>query len=140
MTDAKKVTEAECAYLAGLIDQCGHVRIQREKRKTGTYRTLLLKLQGLSASGAAWLLQKFGPGISVTRPSGNEITFITRRAAVVCVHAYPYLLDMKESARLVTRFAASLGSKRVPMAPENVAIREEVDKQLAAIERRGGRR
>ncbi len=141
MIDEKKFTEADCAYLAGLMDQCARVKIQTQKRSTGLYQTISLRFTGLSEATSRWLLEKFGPGISVSRPLGGEITFVTRRAATICVHAYPYLIDMKAAARLVTRFATSLGQQKCPITPERLAVREEVERELRALERaRGGRR
>ena len=55
MGDPKKISEADCAYLAALIDQCGHVNVRTEKRRTSTYRTIFLKLQGLGDRTAEWL-------------------------------------------------------------------------------------
>ncbi len=141
MIDPKKITEADCAYLASLIDRCAKAKVRRESRRGTTYRTIILQFHGVSDEVTLWLGEKFGPLISVSRQAGNEITFVSKAAAQVCVHAYPYLLVMKDVARLVTRFASSLGTKHVPTSPENEAIRAEVDRELQAIDRgRGGRR
>lgn len=135
MSEPKKVTEADCAYLASLIDRCAKAKVRRERRRGTTYRTIVLQFSGVPDEVAIWLGEKFGPLISVPRQVGNEITFVSKTAAQVCVHAYPYLLVMKDVARLVTRFVSSLGTRRVPTSPENEAIRAEVDRELEAIER-----
>lgn len=141
MNEPKKITEADCAYLAALMDQCAQVKVQIQNRRSTKYQTLLLKFRGLGSETVAWLVATFGPAISFERSGGSEITFVTRRAAELCVHAYPYLLEMKGVARLVTRFAQSLGQNKSPITPERLAIRAEVTKELEALERaRGGRR
>jgi len=141
MSDPKKVTEADCAYLAALMDMCSEVRVQDQNRRGSKYQTMFLKFRGLGDATIQWLNEKFGHAISISRSEGSEITFVTRRAAELCVHAYPYLLEMKGVARLVTRFAQSLGQHKSPVTAERLAIRAEVARELQAMERaRGGRR
>jgi len=130
-----KLGEADCAYLAALLDNAASVEIKRGRRGKSVYRTLLLSISGLKGAAAKWLLEKFGPGHCYQTPEGMKVTYVTRRAAEVCVHAYPHLQAFKEHARLVTRFASSLGSFRTPLTPENVAIRVEVDRELQALQR-----
>ena len=141
MIEAPKVSETDCAYLAALLDTSGRVRVIREKRNGSVYRTLFLRIGGLTKDLASWVFSKFGPGRCETTPEGVEITYVSRAAAEICVHAYPYVRSFKERARLVTRFAASMSAKRTPLGPENVAIRAEVDRELQALDRAGrGRR
>ena len=141
MSEPRKITEADCAYLAALMDQSAQVKVQIQNRKGSTYQTLLLKFRGLGDATVAWMTERFGPAISFSRSEGSEITFVTRRAAELCVHAFPYLREMKGVARLVTRFAQSVGQNNTPVTPEKLAIRAEVAKELQALERaRGGRR
>lgn len=141
MIEEPKASETDCAYLAGLMDRAATVRIVRENRRRAIYRTLLLEIGGLTYETAEWMLEKFGPGHSVSDSKGVEITYVTRRAADICVQAYPYLQRFKKHAQLVTRFASSLGPKRIPLTSENVAIRAEVDNELTALDRGGrGRR
>ena len=137
MIEAPKVSETDCAYLAALLDSNGRVRVIREKRNGSTYRTLFLRIGGLTKDLATWVFSKFGPGRCETTSEGVEITYVTRAAAEICVHAYPYVLAFKERARLVTRFASSMGAKRTPMTSESIAIRAEVDRELQALDRGG---
>lgn len=141
MGDQKKFSEADCAYLAGLIDLAGRVRVQREVRGGETYRTLHLQFQDVQPETVAWLLTRFGAARCVLRPEGTEITYVTRRAAELFVHAYPHLIEMKRVATLVTKFASSVGPNRSPVSQEGKTLRAEVDEELQAFERsRGGRR
>jgi hypothetical protein len=141
MIEAPKHTEADCAYLAALLDLHGRVRVSSEKRNGSIYRTLFLRISGLAPANMAWIIDKFGAGKSGSTSDGLDITYVTRRAAEICVHAYPYLQVFKDHARLVTRFAASLGPNRTPITAENAAIRAEVDRELHALDwgRRGRR-
>lgn len=130
-----KLSEGDCAYLAALLDTHARVRVVSNKRSNGVYRTLTLTLASIPSEVASWVTAKFGPVESVSRLEGVDLTYVTRRAAELCVHAYPYLVAFKDIARLVTRFASTLGAKRIPMASENVAIRAEIDRELQALER-----
>ena len=141
MIEAPKVNETDCAYLAALLDQAGRVRVVREKRSGSVYRTLFLRIADLTREQAGWVLTKFGPGRSDKGPEGLGITFVTARAAEICVHVYPYLQVFKEHARLVTKFASSMGAKGLPLTTESLAIRAEVDREIVALGRSGkGRR
>ena len=141
MIEAPKVNETECAYLAAILDQCGRVRVVREKRNGSIYRTLFMRVTKLSKAQAGWVLSKFGPGRCDSTSEGLEITFVTAQAAEVCVHAYPYLQVFKEHARLITKFATTMGAKRLPLTTEHLAIRAEVDREILALDRAGkGRR
>ena len=141
MIEAPKVSETDCAYLAALLDQAGRVRVVREKRNGSVYRTLFMRLTRLSKEQAGWVLAKFGPGRCDSGSEGLEVTFVTGRAAEICVHAYPYLQVFKEHARLITKFATTMGAKRLPLTTQNLAIRAEVDKEIVALGRNGkGRR
>ena len=141
MIEAPKAAEADCAYLAALLDHSAKIEIKRGRRGRSIYRTLLLRVHGLSETVTHWLIEKFGPGHCYQSPEGAVVTYVTRRAAEICVQAYPYLQTFKDRARLVTRFASSLGAFRTPLSPENVAIRVAVDQELQALDRGGrGRR
>jgi hypothetical protein len=141
MGDQKKFTEADCAYLAGLIDLKGRVSVQRQQRSGEIYRSLFLQFHDLPDSIVEWLDAHFGPAACFSKPKEGEITYVTRRAAELFVHAYPYLVEMKRVATLVTKFASSVGPNRSPLSSEGKAIRAEVDQELQVFERsRGGRR
>ena len=141
MSEQQKFNEADCAYLAAVIDLRARVRIQREQRRNQTYRTLFLQLVDVPKPVADWIMERFGPARCVSRSEGVEITYVTLRAAEICVHAYPHLVAMKRVATLVTKFGSSIGPSRSPVSPEARAIREQVDRELQSIASgRGGRR
>lgn len=135
MIEAPKASETDCAYLAALLDHEGSVEIKRGRRGHTVYRTLLMYISGVSEETSKWLVEKFGAAHRYYGPEGVKVTYVTRRAAEICVQAYPYLRTFKERARLVTRFASSLGDFRIPLTSENIAIRVEVDMELQALER-----
>lgn len=134
MSESAKISETDCAYLAALIDHLGEVKIRSERRAGTVYRTLVLQLLPVQEDVADWIRSKFGFARSVWTPEGLRITFVTRKAAEICVHAYPYLFAKKAEARLVTRFAQSVGVKGSPITPEKEAIRTEVDRELRALQ------
>ena len=130
------ITEADCAYLAALIDERGTVRMRAEQRGTAIYRTIELRFFPIAKQTIEWMRAKFKGGRSVLGLEGAENTFVTRDAAVLCVHAYPYLIRKKIDARLVTRFAESMSEKGVRLTGDKNAIRVEVERQLEALQAR----
>ena len=141
MSEREKPTEADCAYLAALIDGRARVRVWGEKRGGSVYRKIELTLGPITLPQAEWLGSKFGGGRRVLGIEGKEnpsVTFVTTDAAMLCVHAYPYLLVMKRQAQLVNRFAQSLGGKGVRLTTDQAAIRSEVARELQMLERSGG--
>jgi hypothetical protein len=133
MIEPRKIAETDCAYLAALIDMKGSVRIRSERRENTRYRKIMLVIGPLPKETAAWISMKFRPGRTDCELEGEKITYFTRRAAELCVHAYPYLLRRKEEVRLLTRFAQSMSQKGSRLSGEQEQIRVEVEKDLGLL-------
>lgn len=101
--------ESQRAYFASLIDQRGHIIIERSRRSKGIYRSLRLVVKPLTSSVASWVSENFLGGKFIGNSDSCGLIYVTREAAAILAEVYPYLIEKREVAKLVFDFVRTVG-------------------------------
>lgn len=102
------ITALEWAYLAGIIDADGCIRIFAEKRKRAPSAINVLVTNG-DASLVRWLRDKLGGRVYARGPQRCwNVSWTAKKAVSILEGIYPFLIIKREQARLTMDFQALL--------------------------------
>ena len=132
--DLGKISEADGAFLAGLINRGGSIYVTGGKNGKDRYPQVCLKIRGLDED-VARRVKDLIPGTHVISGSntqwGNH--FVTQGAALALVEAHPYLSErLKKQAHYVFEFAKASPRRGTRITLEQRKVRE---KALEALRR-----
>jgi len=133
------ITELEWAYLAGVIDGEGCIRIQREKRKRASSNMSLIVTNG-DVSLVRWLRDKFEGKAhlkSSSRPCWN-VWWTAAKACYILENVYPFLIVKQKQARCALDFQSLLRDThrrgRQPVLTEaNLAQRDALIEAISIL-------
>jgi len=132
MIDGVRLSEADKAYFAGLIDTVGAIHVMREyHQKKVVRREIVLDLLGLRSAQVSWIVDR----IKGAREYRTGIRLVTRWAATALLQAMDYLVATKSEAGLVFKFASAVASKSSVLTQQQLEIRAQVDVELAALKK-----
>ena len=105
------ITREEWAYLAGVMDADGCIRIRGEKRKRAPSSLAVIVTNG-DASLVIWLRDRFGgkPYSRGTQRCWN-IWWTAKKAVYILEGIYPFLIVKQKQAELALAFQDLLGSR-----------------------------
>jgi hypothetical protein len=149
----RALSDAECAYLAGIIDGEGHVGLAHHPASSGKDKNHkyewwvpLVAVSNTDKRLLWWLTERFGGPVLVQKMNPNlaarkqayvwKVT--SQRAAVVLKAALPYLVLKQEQANIVLAFMethANVGRRGHELA--TIERRRGLVQQLRDLNRRG---
>ena len=153
MTNTTELTEAECGYIAGLIDGEGYIFIRfnpgdlsypKGHRKRWRTWHLGVTVSNTNAPVIEWVHEKFGGNLfrgPAPKPHQKPINCWTttgRNVVPALSAALPHMIIKKRQAEIALAFAATMrGTGRAGHTPEVTASREEWHREISALNRRG---
>jgi len=138
VSDSAKLSEADKAYFAGLVDANSAIHIDRRYRGGGLIsREIILRLNGLSKGQVDWVRARFKHGriIKSKNSDGHCLRFGTRWAATALVEVVGHVIAKAREVSLVFRFASAVGRSGRRLTEEQERVRAEVDQELTALKR-----
>lgn len=137
-------SEAELAYLAGIIDGEGTVSIGLRTNQQGNrYHTFILQVSSVDRPLTDWLCSTFGGSVGIHRQSRGNYRALhrwsvrSRQGEAILRAVLPYLLLKRPQAELVLRLRGTvcLGANR--LSDEVRAEREAIVAELRRLNWRG---
>ncbi len=128
----KEIDRLDCAYIAGLLDADGNIRINKQQTINGSTRyTMTARIANTDARLIMYLIDTVGGGVSEMKSS--ERKRICYGWSICAVAAYeflyqiaPFLVSKKEEAEIAMLFQ----SRRGAVGKHKTAIEKEVDEIL----------
>jgi hypothetical protein len=116
-----RISQADCAYLAGVIDGEGCIRIQRWRFDGETRYQLRLQVTNTSVALRDWIISRFDGWASATRKPNGTIVWIWHchdsKLEIVLRLVFPYLIVKRREALVGLAFrravAARYGTRRL---------------------------
>ncbi len=125
------MTDEDHAYLAGLIDTCGKLRIRKPRADD---RHIELRINRLYPEQIDWLRRHF-PKCRVEKLCpGTRVTVGTSQAvATIFANCYPHLQRMKPMAQIAFKFAKTVSPGGKPTSPDDRAERVRLGDELLIL-------
>ena len=138
-TEGPRLSDTDCAYLAGMIDQSGWIRVRRSGRGSKASRPLVLYIGKLNSEQAKWIRDRLGDRVTLEMGTPRwRADFVTPNdSAVVLALVSPFLLTFKEKAKLMFRYARTSCSPGGRLTPEQISERASIEADLALLRKRG---
>lgn len=118
-------SESELAYLAGLIDGEGSIRIEKSGGKYRyTPHNATVCVTNSNSLMITWICDKFGGHLY--RKKGRtcwDVYWLGERAEEILREIYPYLTAKKEQAELVFAYRRLIGKPGKRLSPDNISKR-----------------
>ncbi len=140
-------TEAEQAYLAGLIDGEGHISLTTTKAKWGTRTyTLVVGISNNHRETLEGIAQEWDGSLTALRmrrdgwKAASSVVWSPRRAEMVLREVYPFLRIKRAQCEVALAYLATLNPPEHRTAPVSDAVMAERDRLKAELTRLNGRK
>lgn len=128
-------SESELAYLAGLIDGEGCLRVEKSG---GKYRytpmTPTVCVTNSNPTLIKWVIEKFGGHLYLKKSKTCwDIYWLGKRAVEVLEQVYPYLVGKKEQADLIFAYRKLVGKAGKRLSKDNIDKRMAIQEAMRIL-------
>jgi len=134
-------SDLEVAYLAGLIDGEGCLRIEKSGGKYRyTPHTPTVCITNCNPSLILWVYRKFGGHLYQKKNRGTfqvtwDIYWLGRKATELLEDVYPYLTAKKEQAELMLSYRELIGKPGKKLSEDNISKRWAIIEAMKTLKR-----
>ena len=112
-TEGPRLSDTDCAYLAGMIDQSGWIRVRRSGRGSKASRPLVLYIGKLNSEQAKWIRDRLGDRVTLEMGTPRwRADFVTPNDSAVVLRHQP------ADEVLIIRGANGAERRREPLSAE----------------------
>jgi intein/homing endonuclease len=130
-------SEPELAYLAGLIDGEGCIRIEKSGgRYRETPHTPTVCVTNANPTLIMWVYNKFGGHLYLKKNRTCwDIYWLGKKAVEILKEVYPYLIAKKEQTELVFAYRELIGKPGKRLSPDNIEKRKAIVEAMSILKK-----